>query len=330
MMLRRLVTVPGYLVAWSIWMSLAPVWIMLALVSDLMRSSGGVALRSGAMIAAYLTCEGVGIAIAGSLWLYRALFGMSDERWTEIHFDLEAAWGTALFRSMTLLYGMRVELDGDLDLDRGPYLLMPRHASTGDTVLAAALISRPFGMRLRYVLKQEHLWDPCLDIVGNRVPNVFVDRSAKDSAAEVARVSRLAEGLGPKDGVLIYPEGTRFSLDKQARIRDRFAESGDAKMLEYARGLHAVLPPRTGGPLGLMEKAPDADVIFCAHVGFEGTASLADIWRGSLLNRVVRLHFRRIPAARIPTGQADRRAWLFEEWLRVGEWVEAEHRRAED
>ena len=39
-------------------------------------------------------------------------------------------------------------------------------------------VSRRYHLRLRYVLKRELLWDPCLDIVGQRVPNIFVDRDA--------------------------------------------------------------------------------------------------------------------------------------------------------
>ena len=325
---RRAITVPLYVAAFALWLAATPIWVPLAAIVDLVRRNGGVALRSGAMLAAYLGCETVGMLAAGGVWLWRKLFGLSDEAWEKVHFDLEAAWGTALFRAMVVLFGLKVEMEGEqeADLGRGPYLLMPRHASTGDTVLAAALISRPHDMHLRYILKQEHMWDPCLDIVGHRVPNVFVDRESDDSRAEVRRVQTLAHDLGPKDGVLIYPEGTRFSLAKQSRVLERLAQAGDPKMIDYARSLAFVLPPKAGGPLGLMDVAPDVDVVFCAHVGFEGTASLADIWNGSLLNRVIRLCFWRVPASEIPPAGQARHEWLLEQWRRVGAWVEAEHR----
>jgi hypothetical protein len=61
---------------------------------------------------------------------------------------------------------------------------MLRHASIGDTLLASALVGRPHGIFwLRYVLKRELLWDPCLDVVGNRLPHVFVDRASDRFAA---------------------------------------------------------------------------------------------------------------------------------------------------
>ena len=31
-----------------------------------------------------------------------------------------------------------------------------------------------------------------------------------------------------------------------------------------------LLPPRLTGPLALLERAPDLDVVFCGHVGFDG------------------------------------------------------------
>ena len=37
-----------------------------------------------------------------------------------------------------------------------------------------------------------------------------------------------------------------------------------------------------------------------AHVGFEGTASLNDIWRGKLIGRTTQLCFWRVPGAAIP------------------------------
>ena len=50
MLLRRLITIPGYLIAWSLWLGAAPVWLPIAGLVDLLRGSGGVALRSAATV----------------------------------------------------------------------------------------------------------------------------------------------------------------------------------------------------------------------------------------------------------------------------------------
>lgn len=323
MLRRRLVTVPGYVIGWALWLAAAPFWLPLAMLVDLVRRSRGVALRGAAAITVYLSCEIMGIAASGGLWVWNRILPIDAERWAEIHFRLEAWWGTTLFRAVVRIFGLRLEVESDADLGRGPYLLILRHASTVDTLLASALVSHPYGLRLRYVLKKELLWDPCLDIVGQRLPNVFVDRFSDESTEEIRRVQALARDLGPRDGILIYPEGTRFSETKRERVLERFNQKGDAKMLNYARSLEFVLPPRPGGTLGLLEATPEADVVVCAHTGFEGTASLAEIWKGALVHQVIRVQFRRIPRDEIPTERDARIAWILEEWQRVGAWVES-------
>jgi len=321
MLRRRLLTIPGYLLAWALCLGTAPLWLPLTASVDALRRNRGAALRSSVFLAYYLSCEVMGIAISTGLWAWARVFPVDAERWADLHYRLEAWWGTLLLRGVVRVFGLRLEVEDAADLGRGPYLLLVRHASSGDTLLASALVSRPHGMRLRYVLKQELLWDPCLDIVGNRLPNVFVDRFSDDSAREIRRTQELARDLGPRDGLLISPEGTRFSEKKRKRVLERLDREGNARMLDYARSLQFVLPPRPGGTLGLLEAAPEADVVVCSHTGFEGAASLARIWQGSLLHQTVRVQFRRVSRDAIPSGREARLAWLLEEWRRVDAWV---------
>ena len=119
-----------------------------------------------------------------------------------------------------------------------------------------ALAGEPVHHRLRYVLKRELLWDPCLDIVGHRLPNCFIERGAKISAPEIERIRGLAQDLGPTDGVLIYPEGTRFTPERREAVLARIEARGDTALLERARALQNVLPPRLGGSLALLEESP--------------------------------------------------------------------------
>jgi 1-acyl-sn-glycerol-3-phosphate acyltransferase len=321
MLSRRLITIPAYLVAWSLWLASAPVWLVLAAIVDLVRRNRAVALRSVGFITVYLTCEVSGILASGVLWIARRLFGIDEERWTDLHFRLEAWWGATLFEAIVRLFGLRIEIEGTADLARGPYVLLPRHTSSADTLIASALVSRPHGMRLRYVLKREMLWDPCLDIVGHRVPNVFVTRDSDDPALEIRRVRALARNLGPRDGVLIYPEGTRFTEAKRTRVIERLARGGEDGLADFARSLSSVLPPRLGGTLALLDAAPTADVVFCAHTGFEGTASIGDIWSGRLIGRLIRIEYRRIPRSEIPVAREARIDWLLDEWRRIDAWV---------
>jgi 1-acyl-sn-glycerol-3-phosphate acyltransferase len=322
---RRLATIPLYALACGLLLGAAPLWIPVATLVDGLRGRGAVALRSGAFLTLYFACELLGLFAAGALWLARPLARWDAARWIALHYRLQDLWGSALFRAAVRCFGLRVEVEGAdrARLGDGPYLLLLRHASSGDTLLASAWIGKPHGVRLRYVLKRELLWDPCLDVVGGRLPHVFVDRSSNDSRREIARVRALAQDLGPRDGVLIYPEGTRFSEDKRERVLESLARVGDVKQIEYASSLRRVLPPRPGGVLALLDAAPEVDALVCAHAGFEGAASLAQVWRGDLLGRRIHVRFERVPRTRIPTERDARAAWLRELWRDVDAWVAA-------
>jgi 1-acyl-sn-glycerol-3-phosphate acyltransferase len=173
-------------------------------------------------------------------------------------------------------------------------------------------------IRLRYVLKRELLWDPALDVAGNVLPNCFLDRRSTDAAAEVERVRALGVGLGERDGVLIYPEGTRFTPEKRERalevLRRRFPH-----LVERAEALRGVLAPRQAGVLALLEAG--TDVVVCAHVGLDGLSHVKRVWRGGLVGVTVRVAFWRIPAGEIPAGEEARIDWLFAQWRRVDDWV---------
>lgn len=90
-------------------------------------------------------------------------------------------------------------------------------------------------------LERELLVDPCLDLVGNRLLNHFIDR-AHPSDSDVRSIAALASNLGPRDGVVIYPEGTRFDRARRERILSRMEAKG-SQDLERAG-----LPGQPGAP----------------------------------------------------------------------------------
>jgi 1-acyl-sn-glycerol-3-phosphate acyltransferase len=320
---RRLITIPGYALAFALGLAAAPLWLAAGLLAGLVRRDGCAWLRACAFVQFYLAAELAGLLAAAALWLLRPLARWDDARWRALHYRLQHAWGTALFRALVLAYDLRVQVHGarDARLGEGPYLLLVRHSSAADTLLASALIGGPHGLDLRYVLKRELLRDPCLDVVGRRLAHCFVDRASEDPSAEVAQVRALALELSRHEGVLIYPEGTRFSEARRARLLEQLAREGDAERLAYASGLRCTLPPRSGGTLALLEAAPLADVVVCAHAGFESAGGLGAVWRGALLRRTIHVAFERIPRARVPVERDARAEWLRAVWRELDAWV---------
>jgi 1-acyl-sn-glycerol-3-phosphate acyltransferase len=327
---RRFLTVPVYLAAWLFWIASAPAWLVATAIIDLVRLNRGVTLRSGVFVAVYLSCEALGILASGLLWARNLIWRFEPKDWDDIHFRMQTWWGNALFRSIVILFQLELKVEGSEELEQGPYFLLTRHASAGDTILASTFASSTFGLRLRYVLKKELLWDPCLDIVGNRVPNAFVDRDSDDSSTQVRSVKQLAKNLGPNDGVLIFPEGSRFTEAKRLRTIERFKSSGNVAMQEYATSLSHVLAPRPGGVMGLLEQAKDVDVVICSHTGFESAASISQIWNGMLLGNTIHIQYRRISRDDIPSNNDAQAQWLWNEWKNVDAYVKAHQSEAKE
>ncbi len=312
---RRVASLSVYSALAVVTLGLLPVWLSLAAIVDGVADRRLPRVRAIAFFALYLACELAGVAAAAGIWLTRR--SAPPAEWRESNAALQRRWTSTLMGGALWIFGMRVTVHGADLAALGPFLLFVRHSSTADTVLAAALVANPHCVLLRYVLKRELLWDPCLDVVGQRLPNAFVHRGSKERKAELAAVVALTDDLGPREGVLIYPEGTRFSTSKLARARERLVDRPELARL--AAEFRHVLPPRLGGPLALLERG--LDVVFLDHSGFEGSASFSAFWSGNLIGKTIAVRLRRVPFAEIPTTGRD--LWLFEQWRETDAWVEA-------
>ncbi len=274
----------------------------------------------------YLAAETGGVVVLGAAWV--ASLGGRRSAWLrDVTWRFQGLWAGALLGAVRVLFGLRLEVKGDDLVAPGPVIVLIRHASIVDNLLPANLVARPHRIRLRYVLKRELLADPCLDIAGRRLPNYFVRRGT-GAAEEVGRVRALAGGLGSDEGVLIYPEGTRFTPERRARAIERIAER-DASLAARAERIRHLLPPRLGGVGALLDGAPEADVVVIAHHGFDGLRLISDIWQGGLVGLVVRVRVTRVPRSTVPMEGAARAAWLYDLWQDVDDWLERQFEGAD-
>jgi 1-acyl-sn-glycerol-3-phosphate acyltransferase len=319
---RRALTLPMLAFVGLIGLLGAPIHLSLVFIIDAFEGEWRRKPRTRALSSflLYLACECLGVIAAGMLWLGTAgglLCGTT--RWIQANAAIQRWWTSGLFLGLGFIFDLRLVTEGLEDAANGPYLLFVRHSSIADTLLAGALVANPHRNLFRYVLKKELLSDPCLDIVGCRLPNVFVDRQAKDKAFELDAIKTLTVGLTQREAVLIYPEGTRFSESKLKRAQKSLRAKGQPDLADLSEGFTHVLPPRTSGTLALLEGAPGLDVVILEHTGFEGSASWSSFVNGDLIGNTLRIRLRRIPAEDIPTH--NREQWLFREWQKVDEWV---------
>lgn len=320
---RRIVSIPAIFLGLALYIVLLPVLALTALVVGAFRRDRWAMARTFGMIGVYFACEAVGILLALSMWLGSgAWLGVGRERRRRWYIALQRWWTGTLFWGIRRCFSVKVEVERfPDDLGNRRLLVFLRHASILDTLLAAALIANPLRMHLLYVFKRELLSDPCLDIAGGHLGCHFARRDAGDSEKEVRVLQRLASNLRAREGVIIYPEGTRWTRAKQKRVLERIRNSGNERVLELASGLDRLLPPRLGGPLALIDGAPDSDVVFIAHEGFEGAGKVKDVIRGSIVGGTIRVTAWKVNAAEVPVDRAEQVEWLYANWAKIDAWL---------
>jgi 1-acyl-sn-glycerol-3-phosphate acyltransferase len=313
--------VPGYLLAALVLLSVTPILLPVVVVTDVIWRRNFALVRSLLMVDVYLLAEALGILASLVIWATSGGWRReASAAYLDRNFALQCCWASVLFWSAHRIFGLRLEVEGEECVSTGPLVVIGRHVSPIDNLVPAALVSARHGLRLRWVINRWLLRDPCLDIVGSRLPNLFVDAGREEPSGQASRVTALAEGLGPGDGVLIFPEGALFSDERRARIIARLTET-DPEAARKAATLHHLLAPRTGGFLAALAAAPEADVVVCSHAGFESANSYGAFMSGALVGARVRVRFRRAARQSIPADALSQSEWLWEAWGEVDRWI---------
>ncbi len=303
---RRAITVPAVAFGAVALGSTVGIWAPVAAALDLATARSRLPrLRLLTFAAAWTTLETIGVGAAASLWLA----GRPEDR--DAHYALQRWWAARLVDSLRVIGNLRIEAEGIDALTPGPIVMCARHSSVADSLLPAWLLGQ-VDMRPRYVLKDDLLLDPCLDIVGNRLPNHFVDRTPDTAATELRQLEELATGMTNRDAAVIFPEGMVVTDARRSRALQR-VEDRDPSRAERLRSLRLLAPARPGGTAALLLGAPTADLVFVTHVGLESVREIGDAIRNIPLRAPLRVKIRRVKRRNVPTGDAFP-AWLDREW----------------
>jgi 1-acyl-sn-glycerol-3-phosphate acyltransferase len=301
---------------------LSPVLLIGALVVDvalwLPRRKPWMAVRLLAMLWWFLVGELYGLLSLLAIWGLSG--GRDGARRRDRVYRLKRRWLGSHLAGIRALFGLRFEVEGLELAGPGPVLVLIRHASIIDNALPDVVIGRAHGIGFRFVIKRELQMLPTIDIGGRWVPTLFVRRASGDTTAELERMRALTLNMTSRDGLLIYPEGTRWTTEKLARAKEIIAER-QPEIAPRAARLRNVLPPRLGGPVVLLESARQADVVIFGHVGLDGFEYISDIWSGGLVGTTVRLKFWRFPAAEVPSDRDELIAWLYDRWQELDDWI---------
>jgi 1-acyl-sn-glycerol-3-phosphate acyltransferase len=197
-----------------------------------------------------------------------------------------------------------------------PVIALSIHSGEGDSLLVLDLLLRHFRRNPRIVMHQALALDPLIDMLGNRLPNRFIDPRGGDIEVEIAAMSR---DLGAHDAVLIFPEGGNFTPERRLASIQRLLKRGHRTQAEQAEAMTNISAPRPGGALAALESAPDADVVFMAHHGFPD--GFGQAWRELADPTPILVQMWHVPAEEIPAGTEARIDWLFDWWSTLDTWV---------
>ena len=140
--------------------------------------------------------------------------------------------------------------------------------------------------------------------------------------ADIRSLKAIFKALKKQGAIAIYPEGTRFTLGKQQRLRAKLAQAGHTEHLRAAERLQNLLPVRIGGPAACFRAAPEADVLIVGHVGFEGAASLRHFLSGRVYNTTIRVRIWRTSCEDLPPDPEARGEWLNHRWEELDSWIQ--------
>lgn len=319
---RRAVSIPAVVLASVVLVLTSPLWLIGASVADAATDwKRHRFVRVGLMLTFYVLNETVGLIQMLVLWLVTGGGLLMQRDWSmRLHGTVHGRWTKNVLAATKWCLGADVTITNAGAVEPSPVVILARHISLLDAVLPSVLLTTGQPNTPRHVFMRELLWDPCLDVLGHRTPNSFVDRSVGGSTAvdDARRVGQAAQHRG---SAVIFPEGGFRNPKRFARALERLGERRP-DLSDRAAALKHVLPPRPAGSYALMQGAAGVDAVVLAHCGFEGIGSLKEIMRNVPLEHPIEVTLRRVPRATIPMDADGFHTWLFDQFEWIDHWAD--------
>jgi 1-acyl-sn-glycerol-3-phosphate acyltransferase len=335
-LIRRLVLAPLAIVIAVAVAVLFPLLAVLTWIVGLLgrpRPARKRALRLLFFALVWLFADTAAVFMCLALWIASGFGGrLRTEPYQSRHYAVMRWFLDQVFGAATRAFGLRVEVDEpdltDAELAARlarPVIVLSRHAGPGDSFLLVRHLLSVYGRRPRVVMKATLQLDPGLDVVANRLPNVFIHHAKTGGRLFTEQIERLAGGLDAAGALVIFPEGGNWTPGRWQRGILRLEQLGRRDLAAKAREMPNLLAPRSGGAFTAISACPQADVIFVAHAGLDRLVTVGDVWRNLPVDQTIRARWWRVPVDEVPR-DADHEtqlAWLYDWWQRIDAWISA-------
>ncbi|MGF1427043.1 hypothetical protein [Kitasatospora sp. LaBMicrA B282] len=207
-------------------------------------------------------------------------------------------------------------------LPERPVLVIARHAGLLNAQLIAHEVYGTLGRRMMAITKGCVRAAPGF---GALVQGTFITPyrwTMQGRACALRRMLTLARAAGPRDALVLFPEGTNATAARRRAAIDRLHAEGRPDRAARYRRLPHVLAPQPGGVGAVLHAAPTTDVLFFAHTGLEDLlAPVVDLGYPALADGRLHTAWWHVPAERIPREPAAFEAWLDDWWQTLDEWI---------
>ncbi len=325
--IRRPLTITAWLVMSILCLALSPLILMIAAISAAVIR-GPQPLLVARLVISYFAHELAVLSGCGVLWLITG-FGwrLRSKRSQRLHYRLLGWFVHGIAQRGLTLLDIDVapepspQATQSLGLDR-PLLFFSRHAGPGDTVLLIDLLMTRYRRLPSVVFKDALMIDPCLDLIGHRLPHAGLDTSDPEECE--ARIEQVASELDHRGVLVLFPEGGNFSPERRRRSLEKLWRKGRRREAAAAEQMTHVLAPHPAGALAAIRGNPDCDVIFAAHTGLGVAAFPRELWRHPPIGRTLKTRMWLAAAAERPRDPEEQVRWLYDWWKQLDDWVESE------
>jgi hypothetical protein len=323
--IRRPLTITTWIVLSVAVLVLSPLLLVAGLVASAVRGRQEPLLWARLLIA-YCARELVVLVACGALWLASG-FGVRvrSPRFQHLHYRLLRWFLNSLAARALELLGVEVapgpspEAEEALCQDR-PLLFFSRHAGPGDTLLLVDRLLTRYDRLPSVVFKEELTLDPCLDLIGYRLPNAVLDTDDREESQR--QIEEVTSRLTPRGVLMLFPEGGNYSVRRRRRALFKLRRKHRRREAAAAERMENVMPPHPTGALAALRSRPEADVVFAAHTGLGLAASAGELWRKLPTGRTLKTRMWLASAAERPRDPDEQVKWLYDWWKRLDEWIE--------
>ena len=283
------------------------------------------------LVIRYFAVELLVLVGCALLWLASGFgLAMGTSRFQSLHYRLLGFFVDGLAEHVLTLLDIGVEPSPSPQAEAAlatnqPLLYFSRHAGPADTVLLVHLLVERYRRRPSVVFKDTLALDPCVDLIGHRLPHAVLD--LRDPEECEAQIERVTSRLTPRGVLLLFPEGGNFTPERRRLSLQKLWRRGKKREAATGGAMTHVLPPHPAGALAALRANPDAGVVFGAHTGLGTAAFPREIWRHTPIGATLKTRMWLVSADERPTDPDEQVEWLYDWWKRIDEWVDGEGER---